>query len=130
MARQPAEGEVKKLTGAVEHLLGGERKPDPAALADQAALLGIDPEALLAGDDEDDDFQVWPEHEDVVLTFVLCRTQWRSTGGGVIGLDYSVVFQVMALYDVADRRAVLEDLQVMEFRAVEIMNKRAQEAMG
>jgi hypothetical protein len=46
----------------------------------------------------------------------------------VIGLDYGVVFQVMALYDVTDRRGVLEDLQTMEYRAVEIMNKRAQEA--
>lgn len=73
---------------------------------------------------------VWPEHEDVVLTFVRCQTQWRSTGGGVIGLDYGVVLQVMSLYDVRDRRGVLEDLQLMEYRAVEIMNKRAQEAAG
>jgi hypothetical protein len=82
------------------------------------------------GDAEEDDFMVWPEHEDVVLTFVRCQTQWRSTGGGVIGLDYGVVLQVMSLYDVRDRRGVLEDLQLMEYRAVEIMNKRAQEAAG
>jgi len=100
---------------------------DPSELADQAAMLGIDL-AELPSDDDEDDFLVWPEHEDVVMTFVRCQTQWRSAASGVFGLDYGVVFQVMALYDVTDRRGVLEDLQTMEYRAVEIMNKRAQEA--
>jgi hypothetical protein len=95
---------------------------------DQARMLGIDPD-LLSPDDSDDDFMVWPEHEDAVLTFIRCQTQWRSTGGGVIGLDYGVVFQVMELYDVTDRRTVLEDLQVMESRAVEMINRRASEAV-
>jgi hypothetical protein len=45
----------------------------------------------------------------------------------VIGLDYGVVFQVMALYDVTDRRTVLEDLQVMENQAVEVINRRARQ---
>ena len=115
--------------GAVEHLLSSDKKPEAADLADQAALLGLDPAALV-DEAEEEDFMVWPEHEDVVLTFVRCQTQWRSTAGGVIGLDYNVVLQVMALYDVKDRRGVLEDLQLMEYRAVEIMNKKAQEAAG
>jgi hypothetical protein len=89
-------------------------------------MLSLDP-ALLSPDDSDDDFMVWPEHEDAVLTFIRCQTQWRSTGGGVIGLDYGVVFQVMALYDVTDRRTVLEDLQVMENQAVEVINRRARQ---
>ena len=91
--------------------------------------MGIDL-AALAPAVEEDDFWVWPEHEAPVMTFVRCQTQWRTASGGVVGLDYGVVFQVMALYDVADRRGCLEDLQVMEARAVEIMNKRAQEAKG
>jgi hypothetical protein len=44
----------------------------------------------------------------------------------VIGLDYGVVLQLMELYSVGDRVAVLEDLQVMEAKAVEIMNKKAE----
>lgn len=123
MDGQSAEGESKKLTGAVEHLLSGNR-PDPEAFAEQAAMLGIDPAALAPLEAED--FDVWPEHEHPVLMFLRCQTQWRSTAGGVIGLDYSVVLQVMALYDVPNRRDVLEDLQIMEARAVEIMNKRAE----
>jgi len=91
-------------------------------------MLGIDLSQLPAGNDECDDFLVWPEHEDAVMTFVRCQTQWRSAASGVLGLDYAVVFQVMALYDVTDPRGTLEDLQTMEYRAVEIMNKRAQEA--
>ena len=91
-------------------------------------MLGIDLSQLPSGDDECDDFLVWPEHEDAVMTFVRCQTQWRSAASGVLGLDYAVVFQVMALYDVTDPRGTLENLQTMEYRAVEIMNKRAQEA--
>ena len=124
MARQPPEGEVKKLTGAVEHLLSGGRKVDPDALSGQAALLKLDVDQVIPEDDPD--YDLWPEHEDVALMFMRCQTQWRSTAGGVIGLDYGVVLQLMELYSVGDRVAVLEDLQVMEAKAVEIMNKKAE----
>lgn len=70
-------------------------------------------------------FEVWPEHEDAVLLFLRCQTQWRTGGTGVIGLDYGAVFQIMDLYAVADRRGTLEDLQIMESRARELINKAA-----
>jgi hypothetical protein len=123
MARQPAEGKGKKLTGAVEHLLSGGRKVDSDAVMDQAALLRLDPGQVIP--DDDPDYDLWPEHENAALMFMRCQTQWRSTGGGVVGLDYNVVLQLMGLYDVPDRVAVLEDLQVMEARAVELINDQA-----
>jgi hypothetical protein len=72
------------------------------------------------------EYEVWPEHEDAVLLFLRCQTQWRVGGIGVVGLDYAVVLQIMDLYAVGDRRQALEDLQVMESRAKELINKAAQ----
>jgi hypothetical protein len=72
------------------------------------------------------EYEVWPEHEDAVILFLRCQTQWRVGGLGVVGLDYAVVLQVMDLYAVGDRRQALEDLQVMESRAKELMNKAAE----
>jgi hypothetical protein len=69
---------------------------------------------------------VWPEHEDAVLMFLQCQTQWRTSGSGVIGLDYGVVLQMMDLYTVSNRRQTLENLQVMESRARELINKAAE----
>ena len=69
---------------------------------------------------------MWPEHEDAVLMFLQCQTQWRTSSSGVIGLDYGVVLQMMDLYTVSNRRQTLEDLQVMESRARELINKAAE----
>jgi hypothetical protein len=80
------------------------------------------PEALVAPKQ----FEVWPEHEDAVLLFLRCQTQWRMGGSGVVGLDYGVVLQMMDLYAVSNRRQTLEDLQVMESRARELLNKAAE----
>jgi hypothetical protein len=71
------------------------------------------------------DFEVWPEHEDAVMLFLQCQTQWRVGGAGVVGLDYGVVLQMMDLYAVGNRRQALEDLQIMESRAKELINKAA-----
>lgn len=70
-------------------------------------------------------FEVWPEHEPVVTLFLQVQTQWRTGGAGVVGLDYGVVLQIMDLYAVENRRQTLEDLQVMESRAKELINKAA-----
>jgi len=70
------------------------------------------------------EFGIWPEHLDAVLTFLQCQTQWRTGGSGVIGLDYGVVLQMMDLYAVGNRRQTLEDLQIMESRARELINPK------
>jgi hypothetical protein len=71
------------------------------------------------------EYEVWPEHEDAVMVFLRCQTQWRVGSGGVTGLDYGVILQMMALYDVPERAKVMEDLQVMESRAIELFGKAA-----
>lgn len=46
------------------------------------------------------------------------------SNGAVIGLDYVAVKWMFDLYDVADQRQLLGDLQVIEGKVIEIMNDR------
>lgn len=69
---------------------------------------------------------MWPEHEDAVLMFLRCQTQWRTSMAGVVGLDYGVVLQLMDLYAVNNKRQVLEDLQVMEAHARDLFQKESE----
>jgi len=76
-----------------------------------------DPEPAL-------DFEVLEENWQSVQMFLRCQTQWRTTMGGVLGLDYGALAWLFRLYEVKDQRAVLEDLQVMESAAMLVMNER------
>lgn len=122
MGRVEERGQAKKLIGAVEHWLNATGRSGET-IDDQAIALGI---ALPPAMRPPEDYEVWPENDQSVLTFLRCQTQWRTSSGGVIGLDYGVVLSIMGLYHVSDRAAVLEDVQVMEHRAIEIMNQRAE----
>jgi len=125
MVRVDGGSEAKKLTGAVDHWWNGDGGANDDLLADLAAY-GADPSCLPVGVTNPKQFEVWPEHEPVVMLFLQVQTQWRVGGVGVVGLDYGVVLQVMDLYAVENRRQVLEDLQVMESRAKELINKAAE----
>lgn len=94
-------------------------------LADLAAY-GADASCLPDAVTKPQEYEIWPEHEDAVVLFLRCQTQWRVGGSGVVGLDYGVVLQMMDLYAVEERRQALEDLQVMETRAKELINKAAE----
>ena len=68
------------------------------------------------------DFEVWPEHHQALLMFLRCQTQWRMGPSGMVGLDYKVVFDLFGLYNVEDRQLVMEEVQIMEARALELFN--------
>ena len=72
---------------------------------------------------EEEDFEVWEEHWQSVMFFIKMMTQWRTTMGGVIGLDYSVLQMLFDLYDVDNRIDIFEDIQVMEREAMKHLNK-------
>ena len=58
--------------------------------------------------------------------FARVQTQWRTSGqGGVIGLDYNVVLGLLPLYPVEDPAGLVEDIRVMERRAIELINESA-----
>ena len=116
MAGEPREGQTKKLTEAAEHWAGGGVVDESQ---DDAAAFGLDlPEQASSGD-----FEVWPENWNAVLMFLRISTQWRTSMGGPIGLDYGALEWLFRLYEVTEPRSLLEDLQVMEGAALTAMAK-------
>lgn len=88
--------------------------------ADDAAVFGI-----AAPDTEEiKPFEVWEENWPAVELFLRCQTQWRTSMAGAIGLDYGAVEWLLRLYEVKDQRSVLEDLQVMEAAALNVLNQK------
>lgn len=71
-------------------------------------------------------YEVWSEHVEVITMFLRCQTQWRSGPNGVLGLDYGVVLQLCSLYAVEDHRQLLDDLQVMESHALQLIAESAE----
>lgn len=71
-----------------------------------------------------DDFEVWEENWPAVEMFLRVQTQWRTTMGGILGLDYGAVAWLLKLYEVEDPRALLEDLQIMEAAAMMALNSK------
>jgi len=98
-------------------------KGDTAQLQADAAAYGI---ILEPHHVEPEKYPLWPEHADAVDLFLRCMTQWRAAGNGVIGLDYGVVLQLASLYGIRDPRTTLEELQVMELHARDLINKQAE----
>lgn len=70
-------------------------------------------------------YYVWREHVAVLEMFMRVQTQWRTGPNGVIGLDYGVVLELAKLKQIEDPVALLDDLQIMEQRARELLNKAA-----
>ena len=68
--------------------------------------------------------EIWPEHEEALTMLLRCQTQWRCGPSGVIGLDYGVVIQLCNLYHVGDKCQLMEDLQIMEGRALELIAEK------
>tara|TARA_R100000458_G_C8164399_1_gene167236 strand:+ start:224 stop:466 length:243 start_codon:yes stop_codon:yes gene_type:complete len=74
--------------------------------------------------EEEKDFLLWPEHQDVLDLFLRCQTQFRVGGlGQITGFCYDSVLAIAQLYEYDDLKSVIEDLQIMEIKAIEILNK-------
>ena len=91
--------------------------------------FGADESSLPAELREPQQYEVMQDNWDSVLMFLRVESQWRTTSSGVMGLDYNVLLGsggLMDLYDVAEPRQTLEDLQVMEGTARQLLNDAAQ----
>lgn len=81
---------------------------------------------MILPEKKDIDFCLWPEHEKTFDLFMRCQTQWRIGGiGSITGFCYDSVLAIAKLYEYDDLKFVIEELQVMEVRAIEILNKEA-----
>jgi len=67
--------------------------------------------------------EVWPEHWQVMELFLLCDDQWRIAGQSFLGLDLGVLLQVADAYTVKNKRQLVEDVQVIAKRAVQLLNE-------
>jgi hypothetical protein len=73
-----------------------------------------------------DDFEIWHENWDAVMMFLRMQTQWTTTMAGYMGLRYDVLLAaggMFDLYNVENRREMLEDLQIMEAAALSELAK-------
>jgi hypothetical protein len=105
----------------VEHLFHGGSGVNDELLADAAAAGITLPERVT----KPKGCTIWPEHWPAVELLARCVTQWRTGGNGVVGLDYGVVLQMASLYQIQDLARVMEDLQIMELYARDLINKAA-----
>lgn len=86
-------------------------------------MVALKVKAAHVPEAQPDVFEVWPENQSSVETFLRMVTQWRATMSGVVGLDYNVLFQIMDLYAINDQVMVFEDVRIMESAALAILNK-------
>lgn len=78
----------------------------------------------MLAEPKEEDFILWEEHKDVLDLFMRSQTQWRISGlGQVTGFCYDSVLAIAKLYEYDDLKSVIEDLQIMEIKAIEILNK-------
>ena len=81
------------------------------------------PQWLDAGQNEPDQFEVWPENWPALELFMCCQTQWHwRPDGRRGGLIYSELIGMGKLYGVESLSQVVADVQVIE---IEILNQEA-----
>mgnify|MGYP003137056670 FL=1 len=71
-------------------------------------------------------FEVYDDNWDAVMIFCNMQTQWSTSFGGFVGLRYEVLLMqggMFDLYNITDRRKILEELQIMEAAALKELNK-------
>lgn len=69
-------------------------------------------------------FEVWPENWPAFCLFMDMQTQWRMGMDMPTGLDYTALVALMDVHEVADRKAMLADVQVMEAAALKAIRKK------
>lgn len=105
---------------------GGKQIEDKTK--DDAAAFGIKLPAPKPRSEESNNFEVWDENWDIVMMFLRMQTQWEVSMSGYVGLKYDVLLVsggLFDLYDVENRREVLEGLQVMESTALSEFRKKS-----
>ena len=115
---------IKKLKEAVLYWLGsGKEVIDETQ--DDAKAFGLKLPTEKAKKDKNN-FEVYEDNWDAVMMFCNMQTQWSTSFGGFVGLKYEVLLMqggMFDLYNIVDRRKILEELQIMEVTALKELNK-------
>lgn len=118
MARKPAGCQGKKLIGAGRHWARAQtgRREDVSLANKQAELFGLPPEAQLKAR-EAEAYQVWPENAEALRMFLRMDTQWRTSMGGVVGLDLTVLLGGRGLAELTEGdpvKVMYDDVRLIE----------------
>jgi len=67
--------------------------------------------------------ELWPDNAASINFYLLIHTQWRAGPHGVIGLDYTTVFEQMRRLDLTEEEQarLFYDVRVMESEARKIL---------
>ena len=118
-------GGAGKLREAAAYWASGGKKIEDSTQADAAAFgISLPKKTELV----EEDFEVWEENWEAMMMFLRMQTQWATSMAGYVGLKYEVLLGsggLFDLYNVEDRRDVLERLQVLEATALEELRKRS-----
>ncbi|WP_225783600.1 DUF1799 domain-containing protein [Xenophilus sp. Marseille-Q4582] len=79
---------------------------------------------------EEDTFEVWPEHADAWLFFCnFCSTQWRVGMSGYTGLDYTAVLACLGCEEPEPvrRKDLFDQVRLIERGALEAMAEQREE---
>ena len=114
----------KKLKEAVLYWLGSSKEVIDETQDDAKAFgLKLPTEKIKKHKDV---FEVNEDNWDAVMIFCNMQTQWSTSFGGFVGLKYEVLLMqggMFDLYNITDRRKILEELQIMEVTALKELNK-------
>lgn len=118
----------QNLEDAARAILQGSSKASQDTLESDLAAQGLDistlePWRLEQLQEGADDFLLWEEHVPVVELFLRCVRQWRTAGEAFLGIDYGALSWVCKLSNIEPTLPLLDDFQIMEAQAVEILNK-------
>lgn len=103
---------------------GGESYKE--AIADLVALNAPD-EAIaeLEQMQKIEDFEVWPENWPMIEIFLRLQTQWRTSFGGFVGLDYTAAKWIFDVYEVKDHKETLDALMIIERAVLNAISERS-----
>lgn len=87
-------------------------------------MFGAPDEIIGKIESHDDDFEVWEENLEVVGLFLRMQSQWVANMGGVVGLNYQSLQILFKIYGIENEKQAFEDIQVMEYAALPILNKK------
>ena len=93
----------------------------PETTEAELAVIG-----LTLDDVAEEDCNVWPENWQSVQVFIAMQTQWRWSNGHRVGLNYSILPEIWKRTGTRkkERNAIFRDLQMMEYAALEELNRQ------
>ncbi len=79
---------------------------------------------------EPDYFEVFSENWEAIKVFLSASSQWHTGFSGPTGLNYQSIDFLFKIYSIKNRKAIFEDIQVIEGAALKEMRARDEASKG